>query len=62
MITASQPTNPKSIMRSRVPNISLKRGACFSKKACPKKVLFIMKNVRDTVVPIIGEEVKLRFK
>jgi hypothetical protein len=62
MIIASQPTNPKSIISSRIPNISLKTGASFSKKACPKKILFIMKYTIEAAVPIIGEEMKLKFK
>jgi hypothetical protein len=55
MIRASQPTNPKSIISSRIPNINLKNALSLLKRACPKKIPFIMKYRIEATTPITGD-------
>jgi len=49
-------------MNRRLPRRKFKKAFSSSKKACPKKMPFIMKNAMEAAVPIIGEEVKLRLR
>ena len=61
MITASQPTNAKSITSSRTPNINLKKASSFLKKAFPRKIPFIKKYMMEATIPIAGDEKAFKF-
>jgi len=61
MITVNKPTNPKSIISSRIPNINLKKVASFSKKACSRNIPFIKKYRAEVAIPKTEELKAFKF-
>ena len=58
VIQLIMPSNKRNV---RFPSIILMNEFSFSKKACPRKMVFNEKKIREAVVPMIGELTRIWF-